>query len=139
MSAEAIWRIVKTASAAVTGSPSSQTASGRSVRVNSRPSGEASMRSASPGTRFIRASKSSRLRETYWRTSCSGTSVCSTALSVPGSPKSRRKSVPPRKACGVGDARPGRGASGSRRQAPTPTTATAIARRTLAGRRTPRL
>ena len=90
-----IFRIVKTASADVTGFPSSQAASSRSVIVYASPSDETSIPCASPGTSASFASKSNRLRWTYWSTCASGALDCSTALSVVGSPKSRRCSTPP--------------------------------------------
>ena len=91
----AIFRIVKTASAAVTGLPSSQTASGRIAIVYSRPSADASMDSAMPGASRSLESKSNRLRCTYWRTCASGELDWSTAFSVVGSPVSRRRRTPP--------------------------------------------
>ena len=91
----AAFRIVKTASAEVTGVPSSQTAFGARKNRYSRPSAETSQRAARPGTRPSRASTSRRGRERYWRTCCSGRPLCSTAFSVVGSPTSRRRRTPP--------------------------------------------
>jgi hypothetical protein len=56
---------VKTASADVTGVPSSQVASGRRWNVNVRASGEISQLSASPGAGSSLRSRSTRFRATF--------------------------------------------------------------------------